>query len=115
MVLRSPTIEASVWMFLLISAASISMCKILALDANFLALPITRSENLAPNAISKSHSLTPKLEVLVPCMPIIPVYAGFLPSKAPLPIRVSHTGASIFSANSFTSRYAPEAIAPPPR
>ena len=31
------------------------------------------SENLAPIVIRRSHSDTPKLEVLVPCIPSIPV------------------------------------------
>ena len=114
-VLRSPTICASVLMFLFTSAASTSICKILAFDANFEGLPITRSENLAPNAIKRSHSDTPRFDVFVPCIPIIPVYKSSLPLNPPLPIKESQTGESIFLANSFTSSYAPDKIAPPPR
>lgn len=70
--------------------------QILALEANLLVSPVTRSENLAPRTIKRSHSITPKLEVLVPCIPSIPVYLSLVPSNAPLPISVSHTGASTF-------------------
>ena len=38
-------------------------------------------------------SVMPKLDVLVPCIPTIPVYCSWVPSNAPLPIRVSATGA----------------------
>lgn len=41
----------------------------------FLTFPTT-----IPRAIRRSHSLTPRLDVLVPCMPIIPVYNGLCPS-----------------------------------
>lgn len=91
-----------------------SICKILALEANLLVSPVTRSENLAPRTIKRSHSITPKLEVLVPCIPSIPVYLSLVPSNAPLPISVSHTGASTFSTNSAISAEAPEIIEPPP-
>ena len=42
-------------------------------DANFFAFPRTRSEKRTPTAIRRSHSLTPRLDVFVPCMPSIPV------------------------------------------
>ena len=82
--------------------------------ANFEAFPITLSENLAPTTTRRSALFTPKFEALVPCIPIIPVYRSLVPSNAPLPMRVSHTGASIFSTNSASSLEAPESVAPPP-
>ena len=86
----------------------------MALAANFLASPITLSENLAPTTITRSALFTAKFETFVPCIPIIPVYLSFVPSNAPLPIRVSHTGASILSASFFNSGEASAAITPPP-
>ena len=99
---------------MLISAASTSICKIFAFLANFFALPITLSENLAPITISRSHSVIPRLLVLVPCIPTIPVYFGSEPSNAPLPISVSATGASVFDTNVLSSSLAFESITPPP-
>ena len=110
----SPITHAFTTTFLLISAGSTSNCNTFAFDANFLGLPNTLSENLEPIAINKSQSLTPKLDVLVPCIPSIPVYLSCLPSYAPLPIRVSHTGASTSSTNSFSSASASLITAPPP-
>ena len=69
----SPITDASVCIFLFISAASTSNWRILAFLANLCVLPVTLSENLAPIVIRRSHSDTPKLEVLVPCIPSIPV------------------------------------------
>ena len=105
---------ASALMFLLISDGSTSICTMFAFFANSFALPITLSLNLAPNTISKSDCVTPKFDAFVPCIPIIPVYLLFVPSKAPLPISESHTGASTNSANSLTSLSASEITAPPP-
>ncbi len=79
-----------------------------------LALPVTLSENLAPIVINKSHSVIPRLDVLVPCIPTIPVYLESLPSNAPLPIRVSATGLSTLSTNSLSSVAASDITAPPP-
>ena len=73
-------INAVVLIFLFISAASISICKILAFEAKVFGLPVTRSENLAPIAIRRSHSDTLRLAVLVPCIPSIPTYLSFVPS-----------------------------------
>ena len=112
--LTSPITLAVVGIFLLISAGSISIWRTFAFLANFLALPVTLSLNLTPIAISKSHSVTPKLDVFVPCIPNIPVYKGLVPSNAPLPISESHTGAFTFSTNSFNSSDAPDITAPPP-
>ena len=110
----SPTMLAFVGMFLSISAASISICMIFAFGANLDAFPITRSENLAPTTITRSALDTPRLDTFVPCIPIMPVYLSLLPSNAPLPISVSHTGASTLSANSASSADASEMIHPPP-
>ena len=112
--LTSPITLASTRIFLLISAGSISSWRIRALGANLLVSPVTRSENLAPTTTRRSHSITAKLEVLVPCMPSIPVYLGSVPLKAPFPINESATGASILDANSASSSWAPEIMAPPP-
>ena len=90
----SPIMLASALIFLLISDGSTSICTTLALLANFFALPVTLSLNLAPRTNSKSHSVTPKFDVFVPCIPIMPVYLLLVPSITPLPISVSHTGAS---------------------
>ena len=105
---------ASALIFLLISDGSTSICTIFALLAKALALPITRSLNLAPRTNNKSHIVTPKFDVFVPCIPIIPVYLSLLPSIAPLPISESQTGASTNSASSLTSLAASEITAPPP-
>ena len=40
------------------------------------AFPVTRSLKRAPMTIRRSHCVTPRLEVLVPCIPSIPVYRG---------------------------------------
>ena len=93
MTFTSPMMLASTLIFLLISAGSMSSWRIFAFFANLDALPVTRSLNLAPTTISRSASVMPKLEVLVPCMPTIPVYSSSAPSKAPFPIRLSATGA----------------------
>ena len=71
--LTSPIIDASTLMFLFISAGSISIWIIFALGANLYVSPVTRSENHAPTTTKRSHSITPKLDVLVPCIPSIPV------------------------------------------
>ena len=113
-IFTSPMMLASVSIFLLISAGSMSIWRILAFFANLLAFPTTRSLNLAPITTNRSHSVMPKLDVLVPCMPTIPVYNSWVPSNAPLPIRVSATGAWSLFANVRTSSAASERIAPPP-
>ena len=77
-------------------------------------MPSTRSENLVPRAIRRSLFITPRLEVLVPCIPSIPVYLSLVLSNAPLPISESHTGASISDANSKSSFSALDATHPPP-
>ena len=110
----SPTTLASTTMFLLISAASTSIWRIFAFFAKVFVFPVTRSLNLAPSTIRRSQPETPRLEVLVPCIPSIPVYRGSSPENPPLPIRLSHTGASILWASSVTSLDASEIIVPPP-
>ena len=110
----SPITAASTLTFLLISAGSTSICRILAFLANVLVLPVTRSLKRAPMVIRRSHLVTAKLEVLVPCIPIIPVYSGSVSGNAPCPIRDEVMGASILRTNSVTSAAASDRIAPPP-
>ena len=77
-------------------------------------MPVTRSLNLAPIVINKSHSVTARFDVLVPCIPSIPVYLTSSPLNAPLPINVSQTGASTRSTKVLSSSLASEITAPPP-
>ena len=55
----SPTTPSVISTFLFISATSTSNCRIFACSANFFAFPVTRSLNLAPTTISRSHSADP--------------------------------------------------------
>ena len=51
-------------------------------------LPITRSSNRAPIAISTSQFCIAMFDSYVPCMPSMPVNCGSVPGKPPKPISV---------------------------
>ena len=90
--LQSPTIGTSARRFLEISAGSMSACTISASGAKESSLPVTRSSNLAPSAMSRSARCSAPTAATVPCMPGMPRCSGWLSGNAPRAISVVTTG-----------------------
>ncbi len=101
--LTSPTIGTSALRFLPISAGSMSAWMTLASGANESSLPVTRSSNRVPSAISRSLRCSAATAATVPCMPGMPRFCGWLSGKAPRAIRVVTTGMPVSSARSISS------------
>ena len=101
-------------MFLSISAASISICRMDAWAHHPGLFSVTRSLKRTPRAMRQSHSAMAAFAAFVPWVPTMPRYRSPVPLYTPLPISVSHTGESIFSASAATSSSAPEITQPPP-
>ena len=77
--------------------------------------PVTLSSNLIPQAISKSASWIALFTENSPCIPIIPIFNGWLDGTEPLPNKVQPIGIFAISAKeTMTSFVAPEIKIPCP-
>ena len=91
-----------------------SACTISAPGANVSSLPVTRSSNLVPSAMSRSAFCSAPTAATVPCMPGMPMCSGCRSGNAPLAISVVTTGMPVSSASSRSWAAARALITPPP-
>ena len=104
---RSPAIATSARTFLCSSDGSMSMWIFLACSAYDASLPVTRSSNRMPSAISRSASWIASLTHDSPCIPIMPRLSGWSAGSVPMPSNVIATGTCASSASCRSSSIAP--------
>ncbi len=77
-------------------------------------MPVTRSSNRVPIAISRSAFCSAPTAATVPCMPGMPRFCGWVSGKAPSAMSVGTTGMPVSSARAASSAWALALMTPPP-